>query len=74
MAEQEGVDIKLYQVIYDAIDDVKKAMVGMLAPISREKVMGKAEVRQVFTIPKAGTIARLLHHRRQDHRARRSCG
>jgi translation initiation factor IF-2 len=57
MAEQEGVDIKLYQVIYDAIDDVKKAMVGMLAPISREKLMGKAEVRQVFTIPKAGTIA-----------------
>ncbi|HEY7372282.1 MAG TPA: translation initiation factor IF-2, partial [Polyangia bacterium] len=57
LAEQEGVDIKLYQVIYDAIDDVKKAMVGMLAPISREKVMGKAEVRQVFTIPKAGTIA-----------------
>ncbi len=57
LAEQEGVDIKLYQVIYDAIDDVKKAMVGMLSPISREKVMGKAEVRQVFTIPKAGTIA-----------------
>ncbi len=57
LAEQEGVDIKLYQVIYDAIDDVKKAMVGMLAPISREKVMGKAEVRQVFNIPKAGTIA-----------------
>jgi translation initiation factor IF-2 len=57
MAEQEGVDIKLYQVIYDAIDDVKKAMVGMLAPITREKVMGKAEVRQIFNIPKAGTIA-----------------
>jgi translation initiation factor IF-2 len=57
LAEQEGVDIKLYQVIYDAIDDVKKAMVGMLAPISREKVMGKVEVRQVFNIPKAGTIA-----------------
>jgi len=57
LAEQEGVDIKLYQVIYDAIDDVKKAMVGMLAPITREKVMGKAEVRQVFNIPKAGTIA-----------------
>ncbi len=56
LAEQEGVDIKLYQVIYDAIDDVKKAMVGMLSPISREKLMGKAEVRQVFTIPKAGTI------------------
>ncbi|HVV16139.1 MAG TPA: translation initiation factor IF-2 [Polyangia bacterium] len=57
LAEQEDVDIKLYQVIYDAIDDVKKAMVGMLAPISREKLMGKAEVRQVFNIPKAGTIA-----------------
>ena len=57
LAEQEDVDIKLYQVIYDAIDDVKKAMVGMLAPISREKLLGKAEVRQVFTIPKAGTIA-----------------
>jgi translation initiation factor IF-2 len=57
LAEQEGVDIKLYQVIYDAIDDVKKAMVGMLAPISREKILGKIEVRQVFTIPKAGTIA-----------------
>ena len=56
LAEQEGVDIKLYQVIYDAIDDVKKAMVGMLAPIMREKLMGKAEVRQVFNIPKAGTI------------------
>jgi translation initiation factor IF-2 len=57
LAEQEGVDIKLYQVIYDAIDDVKKAMVGMLAPISREKIMGKVEVRQIFNIPKAGTIA-----------------
>ena len=57
LAEQEGVDIKLYQIIYEAIDDVKKAMVGMLAPISREKLLGKAEVRQVFTIPKVGTIA-----------------
>jgi translation initiation factor IF-2 len=57
LAEQEGVDIKLYQVIYDAIDDVKKAMVGMLAPVLREKILGRAEVRQVFTIPKAGVIA-----------------
>jgi translation initiation factor IF-2 len=51
------VDIKLYQIIYDAIDDVKKAMVGMLAPVSREKALGKAEVRQVFHIAKAGTVA-----------------
>jgi translation initiation factor IF-2 len=57
LSDQEGVDIKLYQVIYDAIDDVKKAMVGMLAPINREKITGRAEVRQVFTIPKAGSVA-----------------
>jgi translation initiation factor IF-2 len=57
LADQEGVDIKLYQVIYDAIDDVKKAMVGMLAPVTREKALGKAEVRQVFHIAKAGTVA-----------------
>jgi translation initiation factor IF-2 len=57
LADQEAVDIKLYQVIYDAIDDVKKAMVGMLAPVMREKVIGRAEVRQVFHIPKAGTVA-----------------
>jgi len=57
LADQEGVDIKLYQIIYDAIDDVKKAMVGMLSPVSREKALGKAEVRQVFHIAKAGTIA-----------------
>ena len=57
LAEQEGVEIKLYQVIYEALDDVKKAMVGMLAPVLREKITGRVEVRQVFTIPKAGTIA-----------------
>src|SRR4029079_10769554 len=57
LAEQEGVEIKLYQVIYDAIDDVKKAMVGMLAPITREKMMGKADVRHVFNNPQRGTIA-----------------
>ncbi len=57
LAEQEGVEIKLYQVIYDAIDDVKKAMVGMLAPVQREKQLGRAEVRQVFSITKVGTIA-----------------
>ncbi|HZS39012.1 MAG TPA: translation initiation factor IF-2, partial [Polyangia bacterium] len=56
LAEQEGVDIKLYDIIYEALDDVKKAMVGLLAPVKREKAMGKAEVRQTFTIPKVGTI------------------
>jgi translation initiation factor IF-2 len=57
LADQEGVDIKLYQIIYDAIDDVKKAMLGMLAPVTREKVLGRAEVRQVFHVVKAGMVA-----------------
>jgi translation initiation factor IF-2 len=57
LAEQEGVDIKLYDIIYEAIDEVKKAMAGLLAPVKREKALGKAEVRQTFTIPKVGTIA-----------------
>jgi translation initiation factor IF-2 len=57
LAEQEGVDIKLYDIIYDAIDDVKKAMVGLLAPIRREKLLGKIDVREIFTIPKIGTVA-----------------
>ncbi len=56
LAEQEGVDIKLYEIIYEALDDVKKAMAGMLAPIRREKPLGKIEVRQIFTIPKIGVI------------------
>jgi len=57
LADQEGVDIKLYQIIYDAIDEVKKAMVGMLSPVTREKSLGRAEVRQVFHIAKAGSVA-----------------
>jgi translation initiation factor IF-2 len=57
LAEQEGVDIKLYDIIYEALDDVKKAMAGLLAPVKREKALGKAEVRQTFNIPKIGTIA-----------------
>jgi translation initiation factor IF-2 len=51
------VQIKLYDIIYEALDDVKKAMAGLLAPVRREKPLGKAEVRQVFTIPKIGAIA-----------------
>ncbi|MSP62877.1 MAG: translation initiation factor IF-2 [Myxococcales bacterium] len=57
LAEQESVDIKLYNIIYEALDDVRKAMVGLLAPVKREKPLGKAEVRQTFTIPKLGMIA-----------------
>ena len=56
LAEQENVDVRLYEIIYEALDDVKKAMAGLLAPIKREKPIGKAEIRQVFSIPKIGTI------------------
>ena len=56
-AESEGVDIKLYRVIYDAIDEVKAAMAGLLDPTYKEVVIGHAEVRQTFKVPKVGIIA-----------------
>jgi translation initiation factor IF-2 len=56
-AEKEGVDIRLYNVIYEAIDDVKKALEGMLEPTLKEKVLGRAEVRQLFPVSRLGTIA-----------------
>jgi len=57
VAKSERVDLRLYRVIYDAVEDVKKAMAGMLAPTFVEKALGKAEVRMVFTIPKIGSVA-----------------
>ncbi|NTU59718.1 MAG: translation initiation factor IF-2, partial [Deltaproteobacteria bacterium] len=57
LAEQAGVDIRLYNIIYDATDDVKKAMGGLLSPTIEEKVIGRVEVRQLFRVPKIGTIA-----------------
>jgi len=57
LADQVGVDIRLYNVIYDATDDLKKALAGLLAPTQEERVLGRAEVRQTFKIPKAGTVA-----------------
>ncbi|MCL1816048.1 MAG: translation initiation factor IF-2 [Clostridiales bacterium] len=56
-AEHEQVDIRLYRVIYDALDDIKKAMSGLLAPEFKEQVIGHAEVRAVFKVPKAGFVA-----------------
>lgn len=56
-AEQEGVDVRLYRVIYQAIEDVEAAMKGMLDPIYEEKVIGHAEVRQIFKASGVGTIA-----------------
>ena len=57
LAEQYGVDIRLYSVIYDAIEEVKDAMEGMLAPTVKEEVTAQVEVRQVYKITKVGTVA-----------------
>ncbi len=57
VAEAEGVDIRFYKVIYDAIDEIKAAMAGVLAPDEVEKVTGTADVREVFQAPKVGAIA-----------------
>jgi translation initiation factor IF-2 len=57
IAELHGVDVRLYRVIYDAINDVKAAMEGLLDPEFKEVSEGRAEVRQVFKVPKAGTVA-----------------
>jgi translation initiation factor IF-2 len=55
-AEKEGVDIRLYSIIYNAVEDVKKAMEGLLSPIFKEKSLGRAEIREVFSVPKIGSI------------------
>jgi translation initiation factor IF-2 len=57
LAEHSGVDLRYYNIIYDAVDDVKAAMSGMLAPEQREEIIGSAEIRQVFIASKIGTIA-----------------
>lgn len=57
LAESNGVDIRYYNIIYDAVDEVKAAMSGMLAPEKREVVTGTVEVRQVFKVPKIGAVA-----------------
>lgn len=56
-AEREGVEIRTYRLIYEALDDLRSAMLGMLEPIITEVLIGEAEVREIFTIPKLGSIA-----------------
>ncbi len=56
-AERENVDIRLYTVIYNLVDDVKNAMEGLLAPIISEEVIGRADVREVFKVSKVGNVA-----------------
>jgi translation initiation factor IF-2 len=57
LAQREGVDIRLYNIIYNAIDDIKAAMEGLLEPTLKERVLGRAQVRQAFHVSKVGTIA-----------------
>ncbi|MGI9421904.1 MAG: EF-Tu/IF-2/RF-3 family GTPase, partial [Hyphomicrobiaceae bacterium] len=59
-AEQDGVEIRYYSIIYDLVDDVKAAMSGMLDPTLREIFLGNAEVREVFNISKVGKVAGCL--------------
>jgi translation initiation factor IF-2 len=56
LAEQQGVDVRLYTIIYDAMAEIKAAMEGLLEPTLKERTLGRAEVRQVFTVSKAGVI------------------
>jgi len=57
LAEQQGIDVRLYTIIYDAMTEIKAAMEGLLEPTLKERTLGRAEVRQVFTVSKAGVIA-----------------
>jgi translation initiation factor IF-2 len=57
IAEKEGVDIRLYNIIYEAVDDIKKALEGLLKPTVTEKILGRVEVRQLFNVSRVGTIA-----------------
>jgi translation initiation factor IF-2 len=56
-ADKEEIDIRYYSIIYAAIDDLKDAMEGMLAPEMKEEVLGTAEIREIFKISKVGSIA-----------------
>ena len=57
IAKQEGVDIRLHSIIYKVEEEIRAAMIGMLEAIEKEKILGKAAVREVFRVPKAGTVA-----------------
>ena len=69
-AERDGVDIRLYSVIYQAIEEVKSAMEGMLAPEIKEEITGTAEVLEVYHISRVGTIAGTII---REGKIRRSC-
>ena len=72
LAEQEGVEINTYSVIYDAIDDVKSAMIGMLDKVKKEVITGQVEVREVYKISKVGTVAGCYVTEGKIHRSDRA--
>lgn len=72
LADNEGVEINTYSIIYDAIEDIKSAMEGMLEKIKKEVVTGRAEVRQVFKISKVGTVAGAIVTEGKVHRSDRA--
>ena len=57
IAEKEEIDIRTYSIIYDAINDLKDAMEGMLSPVMKEEITGNAEIREIFKVSKVGSIA-----------------
>jgi len=56
-ARRDGIEIRYYSIIYDVVDDIKAALGGLLAPTLREKYLGKAQIRNIFSIPKVGKVA-----------------
>jgi translation initiation factor IF-2 len=68
VAEREDVDIRLYHIIYEAVEEVKSAMEGMLSPEEREVLLGTAEVRQIFKVPRVGTVAGCMVTHGEVHR------
>ena len=62
LAEQEQIEIRLYSIIYDAIEEIKQAIEGMLSPVIKEEILGSAEVKEIFKIAKVGTVAGCLVH------------
>ena len=70
LAAQEGVDIRIYSIIYDAIEEIKSAMEGMLSPEIKEEVIGNAEIKEVYHISKVGTIAGAMV---KDGKLKRGC-
>jgi len=62
LAEQEQIEIRLYSIIYDAIEEIKQAIEGMLSPVIKEEILGSAEVKETFKISKVGTVAGCFVH------------